>query len=266
MKLSIITITYNAEKVVNKTIESVLRQTKTIYEYVFVDGGSTDSTNDVIKSYYSALDRQGIKVTHISEKDRGISDAFNKGIKLATGDLIGIINADDELLPSSNELLSEHYEKDPDCNIIYGNCLWVDEVNNLQIIKKPCHDLDRLYYDLVLIHPATFIKKSAYKKYGMYNIDYRYCMDKELLCRMHVQGAKFSYIDNEIALMRAGGISDRNAFKTIKEGVKLSNSYHCPKYITYMKAVKKICKHKASSIAKKTPIYVWIKKGSKKLG
>lgn len=259
MRLSIITITYNAEKAVKKTIQSILQQTNPIYEYIFVDGGSKDGTNKVIDSYEKELNNKGIRVIHISEKDNGISDAFNKGIKLATGDLIGIINADDELLPESSAYLSKHFYEHSDSDIIYGNCEWVDEDHKMRLIKKPCHNLGRLYYDLVLLHPATFVTKNAYEKYGQFNLEYKLCMDKELLCRMYVAGAKFSYLDKELSIMRAGGVSDLNAMKTIAEGIRLSNHYKRPKYITYPNALRKVLKHKFSKILKRIPIYFYIK-------
>lgn len=255
MKLSIITISYNAENCIEKTIISVLNQSKPIYEYVFVDGGSNDNTNNIIESYRDRFQKKNVKIVHISEKDKGISDAFNKGIELATGDLIGIINADDELCENTSELLQVHVNNNPGCDVVYGNCIWLDELNNFSYIKKPRHNLERLYYDLVLIHPATFVTKEAYKKFGCFNINYKLCMDKELLCRMYVEGAKFSYLDKELALMRAGGVSDTNAIKTIKEGIKLSNYYNKPKLYTYLLALKKIIKHKLSTVAKKTPLY-----------
>lgn len=262
MDLSIITITFNAEKVIEKTILSVLNQTRTVYEYIFIDGGSTDKTNEIIERYAEVIQNKGIKYIHVSEKDRGISDAFNKGISRASGEYIGIINAGDELLPNANEELDKFTEQNA-ADIVYGNCIWMDEANGISYIRKPKGDLSRLYYDLVLIHPSTFVKRTAYTAYGMFNIDYKLCMDKELLLRMYVQGATFAYMDNELTIFRAGGASDQDVVKTVKEGIKLSNAYNRPKIITYPNALRKIIKHMLSSKVKKTPVYTLVKKAKK---
>lgn len=258
MKLSIITITMNCESAVRKTIESVLNQETPIYEYLFIDGGSQDRTNEVIDSYKGKLEAIGIRVVHISEKDKGISDAFNKGIRLATGEWIGIINADDQLLPETTGLLEIH-SRENDCDIIYGNCIWDDEKNGLRYVKKPKGDLSRLYYDFVLIHPSTFVRRSMYEEHGLFNIEYKLCMDKELLLRMYVGGARFSYLDRELTNFAAGGASDQNVVRTVKEGIKLSNAYNRPKAYTYVNAARKIIKHKLSVLLKRSRIYGVVK-------
>lgn len=263
MKISIITITYNAELAIKSTIQSVIDQTRPIYEYIFIDGASTDQTNEIIKGYYHEFEKQNIRYIHISEPDRGISDAFNKGIKKTTGNLIGILNAGDQMLPNTSEYLYRYGNNKP-FDILYGNCIWVDEINNLRYVKKPKGDLGRLYYDLVLIHPSTFVKKESYDKYGLFNVDYKFCMDKELLCRMYDAGARFMYADKEFTLFKAGGISDQNAVKTIAEGIQLSHNYHKPKIITYSNAARKILQYYISRILKKTPVYFFLK-GAKKI-
>lgn len=258
MRLSIVTITYNAENCIEKTICSVLAQSKPIYEYIFIDGGSTDKTNSLIDSYRTKIESKGTKFIHISEKDKGISDAFNKGIKRATGDFIGIINADDELLPKTNEILAQ-FLASKDCDIVYGNAIWDDEKSGLRYVKKPKGNLEKLYYDLVLIHPSTFIRKVSYERQGLFNIDYKLCMDKELLLRMYIGGERFEYIDKELTIMRAGGVSDQDVIKTVREGIKLSNQYHRSKIFTYTNAGRKIVKHKLSTFLKRIHLYEKIK-------
>lgn len=258
MKLSIVTISFNAEKSIEKTILSILGQTKPVYEYIFIDGGSTDDTNRLIDSYQKKIEERGTIFIHISEHDQGISDAFNKGILKATGDFVGIINADDEMLSETNELLS-NFVDDERCDIVYGNAIWIDEKNGLSYVKKPKGDLSRLYYDLVLIHPSTFVSKASYERNGLFNISYKLCMDKELLLRMYIGGEHFRYIDKELTIMRAGGASDQDVIKTVNEGIKLSNYYHCPKIYTYSNALKKIIKYKLATLIKKIHLYKIIK-------
>lgn len=254
MKLSIITITFNAEDSIESTIQSVLKQTRPVYEYLFIDGGSSDRTNKIILSYKDQIEVRGIRFFHLSEKDRGISDAFNKGIAHASGDWIGIINSADELLPEACNILAETAASQ-ECDIIYGNSIWLDEVNKLRYVKKPSGELSRLYYDLVLIHPSTFVRKASYDRHGVFNVDYKLCMDKELLLRMYIGKERFVYVDEALTIMRAGGASDQSVVRTVKEGIKLSNAYNRPKMYTYLNALRKIVKHKLSVWIKKSGFY-----------
>ena len=218
MKLSMVTICFNAEQVIEKTILSVLNQTTPVYEYILIDGASTDRSYEIIKSYENQFTEKGIRYVHISEKDQGISDAFNKGVKRATGDLVGIINADDELLPETCELLTKCVEAHP-ADIYYGNCIWVEEKNSLEYVSKPkSHDLRRLLYYMVLIHPSTFVTRETYEKVGIFNVSYRYCMDKELLYRFYKKGKKFHYLDQCLTKFKAGGVSDTHAKAVFQEG------------------------------------------------
>lgn len=168
MKLSIVTVCYNAEQCIDRTIKSVLNQTCPVYEYIIIDGGSKDKTYNRVCSYEKSFAEKGILFKHISERDKGISDAFNKGIKMASGTLIGLINADDELLPETSEILKNECKK-IDVDIYYGNCYWVDSERNLEYVSKPKHDLSKLLYNMVLIHPSTFVKKKAYEECGFKN-------------------------------------------------------------------------------------------------
>lgn len=225
VKFSIVTISYNAEKVIAKTIESVINQNYDDYEYVFVDGASTDRTNDVINFYAEKLCEKGIMVTHISEKDRGISDGFAKGVDLSTGEVVVILNAADEMLPGTLSFLANNF---PDTiDVLYGNIIWHDEVRNIEYIKKsktPSH-LEELKYTMVIKHAATYIRKTAYNQYGNYEIEYKYAMDTELLLRMFKAGAKFKYVDREFTIFQAGGVSDTHLIDGLKETGRIAQKY-----------------------------------------
>lgn len=167
LKVSMITICYNAEKTIAKTIESVLSQDYENLEYIIVDGGSKDYTIDIIKSY------ENEKIRWISEKDNGISDAFNKGIKMATGDFIGLINADDYLLPHAiaNLILACH-----ECiDVLYGNTIVNDEENELKLVKH-AGSVEGLEYSLPFIHQSSLVRKKAYERYGGYSEKYAWIM------------------------------------------------------------------------------------------
>ncbi len=224
-KFSVITISYNAGEAVRKTVDSVLRQDLTDIEYLFIDGASTDNTKEIIVDCIEKLENRGISVKFISEPDKGISDAFNKGILCAEGEIIVILNAADTMMEGT--LQKVQHEFDQGIDVLYGNVLFCDEKRNLNWIRKSQSEkaLGKLKYSMVLQHPATYIRKSAYKEYGLYDISYRYCMDEELLYRFFISGAKFKYMDYTCTCMQAGGVSDDQVWKVLKEGTRIPLMY-----------------------------------------
>jgi len=175
---------------------------------------------------------KGIRFINISEKDNGISDAFNKGIRLSTGELIGIINADDELMPETCGYLNEVYSDSFD--IYYGDCIWVDEKKNVQYARKPSVKLKKLFYSFPMIHPSTFVKKSIYENFGCFNVDFRFCMDKEIMTRFYISGCRFRYCPKELTRFKAGGVSDKNLVKVLKESSGHSIRCGKPKVFVYL--------------------------------
>lgn len=216
LRISMITICYNAEKTIAKTIESVLSQDYENLEYIIVDGGSKDHTVDIIKGYGNK------KIRWISEKDNGISDAFNKGIKMATGDLIGLINADDYLLPHALKNLALACHDDTD--VLYGNTIVNDEKNELRLIKR-AGTAEGLEYSLPFIHQSSLVRKKAYEQYGGYSEEYRICMDYDLFARFYRRGAKFQFVDTVVSCFAYGGTSCRHPFQTIAEDVSIAEKY-----------------------------------------
>ncbi|QXE19772.1 glycosyltransferase family 2 protein [Clostridium sp. 001] len=229
IKISIITITYNSEKSIEKTIKSILKQKYRPLEYVFIDGCSKDQTVSIIKTYIPQLESEGIEVKFISEPDNGISDAFNKGISLSTGVIIGITNSDDTIEEGALVYIAEKFPEDVD--VLYGNCRWEDKEKNVTYIRKSTVDLRDLNICMKILHPAAYVKKSAYEKYGGFRTEFRYCMDKELLARMQKMGAKFLYVDKILASVSAGGVSDKNLKGVIYEGkqIAIENGVPCLK-------------------------------------
>lgn len=207
-KISIITVSFNSEKTIEETILSVINQKYTNFEYIIIDGGSTDCTLDIVDKY-----RDRISVI-ISEKDNGISDAFNKGIKLSTGDLIGLINSDDLLTDDALVILASNYDRDVD--VYRGNTImWNDKTG------YKCIDIPTMYFPIVPIklhvcHQSTFICKKSYERFGMYKVDFKYMMDLDLLIRYCKFNARFMYINHELAIFRLGGVSQ------VSETVKMT--------------------------------------------
>lgn len=216
MKVSIITVTFNSALTIRETIESVLNQKYCDLEYIIVDGGSTDGTVEIIKDYKNCITKW------VSEPDQGISDAFNKGIAMAEGELIGIINSDDMLTEDALKTIVDAIE--PDTEVIYGKAYRLFEDGTT---REYCpRDLKIFTYKMPLVHPATFVKKSAYEKYGIFNVNYHYCMDRAVLFKMHQGGAKFQYIDEYLAYYRMGGMSENHYWNgTLKEGEQISIAF-----------------------------------------
>ena len=205
-KVSIITISYNSESTIEQTIKSVLTQTYSDIEYIIIDGGSKDKTPVKVKSFKSGISK------FISEPDKGIYDAMNKGLKLASGDIIGFLNADDFLYDENviEDIVNEFKRKDAD--VIYGNKIYVDPVNTQKITRVWKPGLyNRLNFKRGWMPPhlSTYIKKSMYDKCGKFNLGFKIAADYELLFRiMYINNAKSFYLDRNIVFMRAGGVSN----------------------------------------------------------
>ncbi|CAM3516936.1 glycosyltransferase family 2 protein [Pontibacter korlensis] len=194
--VSIITIVYNGEKYLEQTIRSVLGQSYKNIQYIIIDGGSTDGSIEIIRKYESQI------AIWISEPDRGISDAFNKGIALATGDLIGILNADDWYEPEAVSKMVAHFKPD---SVLHGNTQYWNENGSRAHQAKP--NLDILPLEMSLNHPTVFVSKNLYKRYGVFDLNYKLAMDYQLLLRFYAAGVKFIHIDDIVTNMRLGGVS-----------------------------------------------------------
>lgn len=216
--ISAITIVFNGEKYIENTILSVLKQSYDNVEYIIIDGGSADGTLDIIKKYDSQIDYW------ISEEDKGIVDAFNKGISLCTGDIIGIINADDWYSVDAFEKVAQ-CKKQP--AVICGNVQYWDEYKKNYIYTTNISGLPR---EMTVNHPAVFVNKNIYKEFGSFDQNYKYAMDYEMLLRFYKKGIKFVEIDSVLANMRLGGISDANWTNSFNE-VRLAKIQHGESYL-----------------------------------
>lgn len=197
MKISIITPVFNNKRTIEKTIKSILSQKTSDVEYIVVDGKSTDGTLEIINQYAGKID------VIISEKDNGISDAYNKGIAKAGGDLIGIVAADDQLIGGSIDIVQREYDGISD--VFSGHVIEYD--GSRYIKRKSSNNLELLRQMTSIEHPATFIRKDAYLRFGYYSLDYKCAIDRELLLRFYVSGAKFQIVNHFLSFMLGGGIS-----------------------------------------------------------
>lgn len=216
MKISVITPTFNSEKTIAKNVESILNQSFKNFEHIIIDNLSSDKTLEIVNELYK---NSPSNLRIISEKDNGISEAFNKGIKFAVGDLITILNSDDYYYSNSIfEQVTNAFNKSTYL-IIHGDVLFIDPKYG-SYLRKP-YNLDRLS-TMPLNHPTMFVKKEVYSEIGLYDINYRYSMDLEFYCRLYKHypdlGKNLFYFDkNPLVVMNAGGESWSNEIQSIYE-------------------------------------------------
>lgn len=203
MKFSIITVCYNSERTISKTLESVLNQTYNDYEYIIIDGMSKDNTLEIIKKYEKKFEG---KMRFISEKDNGIYDAMNKGISYAKGELIGMINSDDWYEPNALEIMAENYSRKK-YEILYGmQREWQDEKEVVCWLKN------HIFLEKHMItHPTCFVTKSIYEDFGMYDLQYKSSADYDFMLRMYKKDeVTFKPVYQVISNFALGGMSGRN--------------------------------------------------------
>jgi len=205
--ISIITVTYNAADYLAQTIESVLAQTHPNIEYIIIDGGSIDGTVDIIRNYESQITNTLKHFKFVREKDNGIYDAMNKGIRMAQGELIGIVNASDYYEPNTVERVVDAYLQNNDVGIFHGNMNMLNEDGSFFKLKKPNINLEELYQGMSIYHPTFFVAKSVYEKYGLFDLQYKIAADFDFALRCNSAGVKFFYIDSVISNFRKGGVS-----------------------------------------------------------
>jgi glycosyltransferase involved in cell wall biosynthesis len=204
MKISIITVCFNAARTIEQTIESVLAQSYTDLEYIVVDGGSKDRTVEILEKYKN-------RITYISEKDDGIYDAMNKGIRMATGDIIGVIGADD--FYPNHEVLSKVALafKNNDTDSAFGNVKFVDPEDTSKIVrfwKDDEYNRANWLKGWMPPHIAFYLKKSAYNKFGVYKTEFTCSGDYELMLRMlYKNNLSSQHIPEILMTMRVGGTS-----------------------------------------------------------
>jgi glycosyltransferase involved in cell wall biosynthesis len=220
MRFSIITPTYNSVRTLERTIQSVIAQKEEELEYIVVDGGSTDGTLDVVAGYSDHVSQM------ISEADDGVYDAMNKGIAMASGEVVGIINSDDYYLDGALADVAAAAVSDPRADVYYGDILY-DCAARPPYRVPSTHPLDpQNLLEVAFSHPATFVRRSAYAAYGVFDTHYRIVADYELIYRYLSAGARFHYVDAALAYMLGGGMSSRNDRRMRDEHRKLFLRYN----------------------------------------
>ena len=206
--VSIITVSYNSVGTISDTIKSVLAQTYPNIEYIIIDGFSTDGTIELINSYGKSISK------FVSEPDKGIYDAINKGIKLAAGDIIGILNSDDFFYDNNViERVAVAFEEN-EIDAVFGDVQFVDPEKTSKIIRyysSKNFNPAKFKFGFMPAHPSFYVKRELFEKLGYYKTDYKIAADYELLIRfLYVNQIKYKYIEMPFVSMRTGGVSNKS--------------------------------------------------------
>ena len=214
MKISIITVVLNNRTCIKDSIQSVLGQSHPDVEYIVVDGGSTDGTTDVIKAY------GGFIAKWISEPDHGIYDAMNKGIRLATGDVVGILNSDDSYAHKDVLSAVATVFRDGSTDVCYGDLLYVDKGDPERVVrywKAGNYSKKKFFWGWMPPHPTFFVRRQCYEAYGMFHPALGTGADYELILRFMLRhNRKAVYLPHVMVKMRSGGISNASIFNRLK--------------------------------------------------
>ncbi|MCE2711955.1 MAG: glycosyltransferase [Cryomorphaceae bacterium] len=226
MKISIITVCYNRVATIEKAIQSVLNQDYDEIEYIVIDGNSYDGTIEIIEKYRD-------KIAHFtSEPDNGMYDAINKGLALATGDIVGLMHSDDEFYDTGSvSKIVAAFEKSRAIEGVFGDGIYVSNDTEEKLIRNRIggeFSLKKLENGWLPLHPTVYIKRELIKKYGNYNLDFKIASDTEFLLRyLYKYKIKITYIKAYIVKMRMGGLSTSRsrAIQVLKEDFKIYK-YH----------------------------------------
>lgn len=243
MKISIITVTYNSVATLEATILSVIQQTQPNVEFIIIDGGSTDGTLDIIEKYKVSVSK------FISESDKGLYDAINKGIALAEGDVIGILHSDDIYI---HHKVLENYARifeTKNCDAVYSDLYYVDRDNIEKITRKwksGKYKENSFVNGWMPPHPTFFVRKKLYEQFGHFNTALKSAADYELMLRMiHKHKIKVAYLPEFTVKMRIGGKSNASVQNRLNANREDRKAWEMnglkPKFYTlYLKPLRKI--------------------------
>ncbi|MFT6997897.1 MAG: glycosyltransferase involved in cell wall biosynthesis [Cryomorphaceae bacterium] len=199
--LSVITVSFNSAKTIGRTLDSLKSQSSTDFESVVIDGESTDGTQDIIRSFGDLVS------IFVSEKDSGIYDAMNKGIDKSTGKYIAFLNSDDAYFPETIRSVRALANK-VDASIIYGDLQKERTLGEEVLTRVERPDLELMPKTMGVFHPATFVKRELFEKFGTYDLRFKQAADYHWLLRAYMEKTDFQYLDKPLARFSTGGVSN----------------------------------------------------------
>lgn len=242
-KITIITVAYNSANTIRDTIKSIITQDYANIEYIIIDGDSNDGTVDIIKEFIDNVDY------YISEKDRGIYDAMNKGIIAATGDIVGILNSDD-FYPNNFVLsnVAKSFEQQK-CDAVYGDLVYVNAKNTSKIERywqAGTYSTIQIKNGWMLPHPTFFVKLSVYKRFGLYNTELKQAADYNMILKLlYKHNISVSYLPMILVKMRMGGASNVSLLQRLKANKEdglawTKNQLNKPLFLRIKKPLQKV--------------------------
>ena len=240
MKISIITVTFNAEKFILKTVQSVLNQTFSNIEYIIVDGNSKDKTVDIIKNE----SKLHTNIKWISEPDSGLYDAMNKGMNMATGDFVWFINAGDKIYSNSTaQHIADFIIQNPDCDIVYGQTKIIDLNDNIcgerHKIAPDNLKINSFLKGMVVCHQSFLVRL---KIAPFYDLRYKFSSDFDWVCNCVKKSKKICYINEYLSLFMTSGISSKNRKNSLIERFNIMK-YHFGIIKTFFAHLILLCKY-----------------------
>ena len=233
MKISLITATYNSAETLRDTMQSVLNQTFKDIDYIIVDGGSNDATIDILKEFEPQFEG---RLRWVSEKDKGIYDAMNKGVKMAHGDVVGILNSDDFFASDKVlETVNAAFTEKPEIDGVYADVRyvdWHDTTKTVRMFSGKEFKREQLCWGKMPPHPSFYVKRECYEKFGLYSLDYPICADYDMFVKMiWIGNINTLYINDVFVNMRSGGTSSSGIkvhMKIMKERMKCVREHNMP--------------------------------------
>lgn len=235
--LSIITVCKNSEATISNTLESIicLKKNEVDLNHIIIDGLSTDNTLNIINSYRERYASLHINLILISEEDKGIYDAMNKGILLSKSEWTAFLNSDDRV-PSNLKFTPSDFEN---ADIIYGN---IDFVKNNEIYRRRPKGHQNLFDDMTIYHPMTLVKCDIYRRVGLYDTDFKLASDYDFFIRCKLSGIRFKYINRTFAIYSTEGSTNKNLIKSWVEVTKIQKLHKISNYRIYTNFFIKIIK------------------------
>ena len=225
VKVSIITVVWNNNTTIKNAIDSVLDQTYKNVEYIIIDGDSSDGTIEMIKSYGNKI------TTFVSEPDKGIYDGLNKGVSLATGDVVAFLHSDDIYASDAIvQKIADKFIQDDELDGVYGDLIYTPKDDTLKIIrywKSNDFNIKLLKKGWMPAHPTLFLRREVYKKYGKFDLDFKISGDYDFMLRVLSAGIIVKYIPEVLYKMKVGGESNKslkNIIQKSKEDLKALNN------------------------------------------
>ena len=233
MKISLITATYNSAETLRDTLQSVLNQTFKDVDYIIIDGNSKDNTIEIVKEFEPKFEG---RLRWVSEKDKGIYDAMNKGVKMAQGDIVGILNSDD-FFASDNvlEKINAAFTETPGIDGVYADVRyvdWNDTSKTVRMFSGKDFKREKICWGQMPPHPSFYVKRECYDKYGLYSLDYPICADYDMFVKMiWIGNIKTLYINDIFVNMRSGGTSSNGLKvhrKIMRERMRCIREHNLP--------------------------------------